>query len=172
MAGPAADPDAVMEPARGSSAPAGADQTDAGQGAVDLEDRLRRALADLDNTRKRCERQVAESQQAERIRIAKAWLPIVDNLDRALEYADAEPGAVIEGVRAVRDQAVALLASLGFPRHDETDVPFDPQLHEAVRVVPDCAERAGTVLEALRPGYGEGTHQLRPAAVVVAGGPG
>src|SRR5258705_10867085 len=127
MAGPAADPGAAMEPVQGSSAPAEADQTDAGQVAVDLEDRLRRALADLENTRKRCERQVADSQEAEWIRITQAWLPIGDNLDRALGYADAEPSAVIEGVRAVREQAVALLASLGFRRHDETDVPFDPQ---------------------------------------------
>ena len=71
----------------------------------------------------------------------------------------------------MRDQAVALLAALGYPRNDETGVPFDPQIHEAVSVVPDD-ETPGTVLQVLRPGYGNGTQQLRPAAVVVAGGQG
>ena len=138
----------------------------------DLEDRLRRALADADNMRKRCERQVVDARADERARVAAAWLPIVDNLERALEHADADSGAVIDGIRVVRDQAVAVLGSLGYRRHDETDVPFDPQLHEAVSVLADGDAPAGTVLQVLNPGYGEGPRQLRPAAVVVAGGPG
>jgi len=153
--------------------PAPGDGGEVGHAQIaDLEDRLRRALADTDNVRKRGERQVADAQADERSRVAAAWLPIVDNLERALEHADADPDAVIAGIRHVRDQAVALLAALGFPRHDETDVPFDPQLHEAVSVVPDVEAPAGTVLQVLHPGYGEGGRQLRPAAVVVAGGPG
>jgi molecular chaperone GrpE len=161
-----ARPDADPNVANTTPEPAESEQGQVAQ----LEDRLRRALADADNTRKRCARQIAESQADERARVARDWLPIVDNLERALEHADAQSGAVIEGVRAVRDQAVALLGSLGFPRHDETDVPFDPQLHEAVSVMPDGEAATGTVLKVLRPGYGEGTRQLRPAAVVVAGG--
>jgi molecular chaperone GrpE len=169
MAGPDADRDAGPE--LEAPVPEEAEQVWA-ERVADLEDRLRRALADADNTRKRCARQVAQSRAEERARVAAAWLPIVDNLERALEHADADSGTVIEGIRAVRDQAVALLGSLGFPRHDETDVPFDPQLHEAVSVTADGDVPAGTVLQVLRPGYGEGTQQLRPAAVVVAGGPG
>jgi len=138
---------------------------------ADLEDRLRRALADADNMRKRCERQVVDARADERARVAAAWLPTVDNLERALEHADADSGTVIEGIRVIRDQAVALLGSLGFRRHDETGVPFDPQLHEAVSVLADGDAPAGTVLQVLHPGYGEGNRQLRPAAVVVAGGP-
>jgi molecular chaperone GrpE len=138
---------------------------------AELEDRLRRALADADNARKRCSRQIAEAQADERTRVTGTWLSIVDNLDRALEHADAEPGAMVEGVRAIRDQAVALLSSLGYPRHDETDVPFDPQRHEAVAVVPDGEAPAGTVLQVVRAGYGDGSRQLRPATVTVAAGP-
>ena len=84
----------------------------------------------------------------------------------------ATPSPVIDGIRAVRDQAVAVLDSLGYRRHDETGVPFDPQLHEAVSVVPDADTPAGHVLQVLRAGYGAGSRQLRPAAVIVAGGPG
>jgi molecular chaperone GrpE len=76
---------------------------------------------------------------------------------------------VIEGVRAVRDQAVDVLARLGFPRHEETAVPFDPFLHEAVGVVSDEDAPPGAVVRVVRPGYGDGEHLLRPAAVLVAG---
>lgn len=157
-----------------AEAPAVRAQTDqpANDPIADLEDRLRRALADADNMRKRCERQVVDSRADERARVAAAWLPIVDNLERALEHANGASGTVIEGIRVVRDQAVALLGSLGFRRHDETGIPFDPQMHEAVSVLSDGGVPAGTVLQVLHPGYGEGNRQLRPAAVVVAGGSG
>jgi len=178
--GPAEPPRGQAPPASGDVAPERADappvraQTDevANDRISDLEDRLRRALADADNMRKRCERQVVDARADERARVAAAWLPIVDNLERALEHADADSGTVIEGVRVVRDLAVALLGSLGFRRHEETGVPFDPQLHEAVSVLADGDEPAGTVVQVLHPGYGEGNRQLRPAAVVVAGRPG
>ena len=60
------------------------------------------------------------------------WLPVVDNLERALEHAAADPAAIVEGVQAVRDQALGVLAGLGFPRRDDTGAPFDPARHEAV----------------------------------------
>jgi molecular chaperone GrpE len=151
---------------------AGEDAENAAASVADLEDRLRRALADADNARKRCAQQLAEERAAERARVAAVWLTVVDNLDRALAHANADAEAVIDGVRAVRDQAVGLLAALGYPRHDETGVPFDPQQHDAVSVVPDGDAPPGTVLQVVRPGYGDGTQQLRPAAVVVAGGQG
>jgi molecular chaperone GrpE len=57
---------------------------------------------------------------------------------------------------------------LGFPRYGDTGVPFDPRRHEAVATRPDPDVPPGTVLEVLRPGYGDGDRQLRPAAVAVA----
>jgi molecular chaperone GrpE len=152
---------------------------DSGSGAAarvepsleEVEDRWRRALADLDNVRKRTAREVAAERSAERARVAALWLPILDNLERALKHAGSDPNPVIEGVRAVRDQGVALLTSLGFPRHDEVGVPFDPQRHEAVVARPEPGAQPGTVVEVLHPGYGDGGNQLRPAAVVVATAP-
>jgi len=134
-----------------------------------LEDRLRRALADLDNLRKRHTRELERQRTAEANRVAAAWLPVLDNLDLALGYADADPSAIIDGVRKVRDQALAVLASLGFARHDEVGVPFDPTRHEVVNVVEDSEAEPGTVVRVLRPGYGEAERQLRPGAVTVAG---
>ncbi|GGP00653.1 nucleotide exchange factor GrpE [Wenjunlia tyrosinilytica] len=135
----------------------------------ELEDRWRRALADLDNLRKRYARELPREREAERAKVAAAFLPVVDNLELALAHAGADdPGAIVSGVRAVRDQAVEVLRNLGYPRYEETGVPFHPEQHEVVSVVDRPDTPAGTVVQVLRPGYGEPGHQLRPAAVAVS----
>ncbi|MDR6981104.1 molecular chaperone GrpE [Streptomyces sp. 3330] len=134
----------------------------------ELEDRWRRALADLDNLRKRHARELERERAVERSRTAAAFLPVLDNLELALTHAGADPGAIVEGIRAVRDQAVNVLELLGYPRHAETGIAFDPALHEVVGVVQDPDAPPGTVVEVLRAGYGDGERQLRPAAVTVA----
>src|SRR5918996_4389137 len=105
---------------------------------ADLEDRWRRAVADLDNLRKRYARELERERAAERARVAAQWLPVVDDLDRALAHAADDPSAIVEGVRAVRDHALTVLARLGYPRYEEVGVPFDPARHEAVKVVEDA----------------------------------
>ncbi|MDN0195929.1 nucleotide exchange factor GrpE [Streptomyces sp. S.PNR 29] len=134
----------------------------------EAEDRWRRALADLDNLRKRHARELEREAAAERARTAAAFLPVIDNLELALSHAAADPGAIVEGVRAVRDQAVNVLERLGYPRHAERGVSFDPARHEVVGVVQDSDADPNTVVQVLRPGYGEAERQLRPAAVTVA----
>jgi molecular chaperone GrpE len=158
----------------------GSDTSPEDQGAVEvtvpdrdavaaLEDRLRRALADLENLRKRHALELERQRAAEANRVAGAWLPVLDNLDLALSHADADPSTIIEGVRAVRDQALGVLANLGFSRYDEVGVPFDPARHEVVNVIDDSDAEPGTVVRVLRPGYGTPERQLRPGAVTVAG---
>jgi len=134
---------------------------------AELEDRWKRALAETENLRKRLAKDLATAQDAERRRVTAAWLPIVDNLELALAHAD-EADPIVTGVKAVRDQALDLLAALGYPRDDETGIRFDPVRHEAVSVMPGGGE-PGTVVSVVRPGYGKAAQQLRPAAVVVAG---
>lgn len=135
-----------------------------------LEDRWRRAEADLDNVRKRLARDMAMARAEERGRLAAQWLPVLDNLDRALDNARAEPDAIIDGVRAVRDQGLAVLAGLGFPRQNvRRGETFDPARHEAVATTPATDVAAGAVVDVVLPGYGPADErQLRPAAVVVA----
>lgn len=135
---------------------------------ADLEDRWRRALADLDNLRKRVARDAERTRAEERARAAAEWLPVLDNLDRALEHAGADPVPVVEGLRAIRDQAVEVLARLGFPRRDDTGAVFDPARHEAVGVLAREGTPGGTVVHVVQPAYGEGERQLRPALVVVS----
>lgn len=135
---------------------------------AELEDQRLRALADLDNLRKRCARQVSEARAQARADVALLWLPVLDNLERALAHSDADPGSIVEGIRAVREQALTVLAGLGFPRRDDLGTTFDPARHEAVASRPDPAAPEGSVVEVLLPGYGDGDSQLRPAKVVVA----
>jgi molecular chaperone GrpE len=96
---------------------------------------------------------------------------VVDSLDRALEHAHADPASIVEGIRAVRDEALRILESFGFPRQEtEPGSPFDPLRHEAVATVADDEVPEGAIVHVARPGYGEGENQLRPAMVVVSTG--
>jgi molecular chaperone GrpE len=133
-----------------------------------LEDRWRRAVADLDNVRKRSAREIRAARASERAAVAAQFLPVLDNLELALAHADADPTTILEGLRAVRDEAIAVLDRLGYGRREQTGVPFDPAAHEVVTVVDDPDAPAGTVVRVLRPGYGDTENQLRPAAVAVA----
>lgn len=141
---------------------------DSGSELARLEDRWRRAVADLDNLRKRNARELDRERSAERSRVAGAWLPIVDNVERAISHADDRSDAIVVGLRSVLEQALQVLEHLGYPRDAETGVPFDPARHEVVSVVEKTDSPPGTVVDVLRPGYGEGSRQLRPAAVVVS----
>src|SRR6478609_1633288 len=143
-------------------------QPDSDEELAKLEDRWRRAVADLDNLRKRYARELAHERATERSRVAGAWLPIVDNLERALSHGGDQSDAVVAGVRSILEQAMQVLEQLGYPRDAQAGVPFDPQRHEVVGVVDHPDSAPGTVVEVLRPGYGQGSSQLRPAAVVVS----
>jgi molecular chaperone GrpE len=171
-------------PAEVQPKPRAGDESDVQRNLAETQDRLHQVVDELDNTRKRNARQAADLRAGARAEAAAAWLPIIDNLDRALEAVKQRPASpdsasaressagcegLVDGVAAVRDQAVGVLESLGFRRHAETRVPFDPFLHEAVGVTYDVDAEPGTVVKVVRPGYGEGGRQLRPAGVVVAG---
>lgn len=136
---------------------------------AELEDSWRRTAAELDNFRKRCAKDVVRAREQERASVAARWLPVLDNLERALEHASSNPDQIVEGVRAVHQQALAILADLGYPRReDETGKPFDPAHHEAVSTVADQDLAPGTVAHVVRSGYGPDGEILRPASVVVA----
>src|SRR5690242_12040986 len=156
-AGTAADPETAPAPAQPAD-------------AAEWENRWRRTAADLDNLRKRYARDLARERDGERALVASAFLPVVDTIERAIEHAEADPASIVEGVRTMREQALGVLAALGFRREDETGVPFDPARHEVVgTVTADAAgEPPGSVVAVLRPGYGGPGRQLRPAAVTVA----
>lgn len=142
-------------------------EEEAARTAPEPDQQLLRALADLDNLRKRYSRELVREREAERERIAREWLPVVDNLERSLDFAKADDDPLVVGVRAVLEQAVGVLARLGFPRFDDTGRRFDPSRHEAVSAVPSD-DAPGTIVATVRAGYGDEDSLLRPAGVVVS----
>lgn len=133
-----------------------------------MEDLWRRALADADNVRKRAARDGAQVRAQERAAVSLAWLPVLDNLELAMAHAPSAGDPLVEGIAAIRSQAIDTLARLGYPRIDGENVPFDPRIHEVVSVAETDEAPPGTVLTVLRPGYGSTDTVLRPAAVVVS----
>jgi molecular chaperone GrpE len=131
-----------------------------------LEDRYKRALADLDNYRKRSAREVERRVEEARDALLREWLEAVDTVERA---ARMDPdGPLGQGMRALLDQIEALLARRGVQRIGEAGEPFDPERHDAVevRVTTDAPEN--TVVDVIRAGYAVDGRVLRPAQVAVA----
>jgi molecular chaperone GrpE len=135
-----------------------------------LEDRYKRALADLDNYRKRSAREVERRAAEIREALVRDWLEVLDSVERALRMHPEGP--LGQGLRAVLDQIEAVLARQGVTRIGAAGERFDPERHEAVdvRVTGDVEDQ--TVLEVVRSGFALGDRILRPAQVVVARRPG
>ncbi|MBF4575040.1 nucleotide exchange factor GrpE [Frondihabitans sp. VKM Ac-2883] len=134
---------------------------------ADLEDRWRRAVADLDNLRKRAAREIEFVRDSERAQAASVFLPVVDGLEDAVTYARGQSAGLAEGMQAIREQAVASLERLGYPRIDQGGVPFDPRIHEVVSVVDRGDRLPRTVVVVARLGFGTPDRLLRAAGVVV-----
>jgi molecular chaperone GrpE len=148
--------------------PAEAPEEDSAARIAELDDRWRRTAAELENFRKRCAREVVRAREQERALTAVKWLAVLDNLERALDHASSDHDQLVEGLRAVHQQALSVLADLGYPRREDAGKAFDPAVHEAVGTVSDDELVPGTIATVVRPGYGADGEVLRPAAVVVA----
>jgi len=137
-----------------------------------LLDSLLRLKAEFDNFRKRVRRDLAEAQERGRQELLSEFLPVLDNLERALEAAERhEEGRVLEGVELTRKMFVDLLSRCGIEEVEGLGARFNPQVHEAVAMQPSQQEE-GTVIAVLQRGYKRGDKLLRPARVVVSSGPG
>jgi molecular chaperone GrpE len=125
---------------------------------------LRRLKAEFENSRKRLERERSRILQAASERLVVELLPVLDNLDRALE---AE-GDIREGVHATRDQLVDVLGGEGLVPVASDGQPFDPNVHEAVMGQPSEDHEEGTILQTFQRGYVLNGKPIRVAKVVVA----
>jgi molecular chaperone GrpE len=134
----------------------------------ELIDTLQRVKADFDNFRKRAARDQEALVARAGERIVKELLPVLDDLERALEAVESHEEAKLEeGVKLVHRQLEQLLEREGLAPV-ETDGKFDPHVHEALLTQPSASEE-GSVIEVLQKGYRLGDRVLRPARVVVAG---
>lgn len=130
---------------------------------------LQRVAADFDNYRKRVAREKEALVARAHAALVEAVLPVVDDLERALEAASLHEEAKLEdGVRLVHRQLLDVLAKEGL-EEIPTGGLFDPHVHEAMAAIPAEAEE-GTILEVVQRGYMLGDRVLRPARVIVAGG--
>jgi molecular chaperone GrpE len=130
------------------------------------EDRFLRARADLENYRKRVDRELERRLREEIDDVLREWLEAVDSVERALAL-QPDGSADADDLRAVLEQMEAILARRGVRPVGEAGAPFDPELHEAVAVVPSADQPAGTIAEIARSGYTAGDRIIRPAQVVV-----
>jgi molecular chaperone GrpE len=134
-----------------------------------------RTKADFENYRKRASRETAAAQERGVTKLLRELLPAVDNLDRALEAAEADPegngsgDTLISGIKLVHADVVAALGRCGIERFSPQGERFDPQEHEAVAQQPVEGAEPGTVVEVYQRGYRLGENVIRPARVVVAG---
>jgi len=139
----------------------------------DYKDLFLRALADMDNLRKRARRDVGVAEARGIGRLARELLPAIDNLERALQAAEAEEGAgeheITKGIRLVQAEFAAALTRAGITIEDPKGQPFDPHRHEALAQTPVEGVEPGLVVEVYQPAYVLGDAVLRPARVVVAG---
>ena len=145
-----------------------------------LKDRVLRTLAEMENLRRRTEREVADAKTYGVTAFARDMLSVVDNLARALEHLPAEARAladpqirsVIEGVELTARDLEAVLGRHGVKRLDPKGQKFDPNFHQAIFEAPDETLPAGTVSQVVQSGWTIGDRVLRPAMVGVSkGGP-
>jgi molecular chaperone GrpE len=132
------------------------------------DDAYLRLAADFDNYRKRVARDQAELSRRANERLLNELLPVLDDLERALEAASQHEEAKLEeGVELVHRSLSSLLARHGLSEI-ETEGAFDPHVHEAMLTQPADGAEEGSVLQVLQKGYRLGDRVLRPARVIVA----
>jgi molecular chaperone GrpE len=154
-----------------------AEQVTAALGAAaDFKDRLLRTLAEMENLRKRTEREVADTRQFAIATFARDVLAVADNMHRALEAIDSElrdstdtkMKSLVEGVELTERELMKVLERNGVRKFSPGGEKFDPNLHQAMYEVPDSDAAPGTVAQVIQAGYMLGDRVLRPAMVAVA----
>ena len=138
----------------------------------DYKDLYLRASADMDNVRKRARRDVGAAEARGIGKLAKELLPAIDNLERALQAAEAAGESsqdLTQGLRLVQAELLGALTRAGLTIEDPMGSPFDPHRHEALAQAPVEGTEPGLVVEVYQPGYVLGDAVLRAARVVVSG---
>jgi molecular chaperone GrpE len=134
----------------------------------DWQTRAQTLQAEMASFKKRQRRLTSKAVAAERERLLRMFLPVLDNLDRALGHQEPTDLKLWKGVALVKRELMRVLSQEGLERMETLDRPFDPRLHEAVATRPSPAVSSGTVVEELQAGYLLENRLLRPARVVVA----
>jgi len=138
--------------------------------AADLKDKMLRMQAEMDNLRKRTQREVADAHKFGVEKFATALLDVVDNLERALDAEEGNEAAVREGVQLTLNSWHEMMKKFDVKRVDAVGESFDPHFHEALTQMPS-EEPEGTVVAQHVAGYTLHGRLIRPAKVLVSSGP-
>jgi molecular chaperone GrpE len=176
----ARDPQGMPDPAEMPESPSDAPDPAAelAKEAAELKDRLLRTLAEMENLRRRTEREVGDARLYGVSNFARDILGVADNMRRAIETLGPEgrqnvdPGvkALIEGVELTERELLKVLEKNGVKKLEPKGEKFDPNLHQAMYEVPDPSLPAGQVVQVVQDGYTIGDRILRPAMVAIAKG--
>ena len=146
--------------------------------AAEARDKMLRTLAEMENLRKRTQKEVSDGRTYAIANFARDVLDIADNLQRALDAVPAEAKAaaeagikaLIEGVELTERSLLNTLEKNGVKKFDPAGEKFDPNFQQAMYEVPDSSVPAGTVVQVVQAGYTIGERVLRPALVAVSKG--
>lgn len=135
-----------------------------------IKDQLLRTAADFDNYRKRTQKDLAEEKRRAKEDVVREFLPIIDNLERAVSASStaSDATAIIEGVRMVLKLFEDQASRLGLTKVVSVGERFDPAVHDAIQQVETDEHPAGTVIAEVVAGFRLGDKLVRPAMVVVA----
>ncbi|SHN65961.1 nucleotide exchange factor GrpE [Bradyrhizobium erythrophlei] len=164
----------IMDNDVNSSASGESNDNDPASEIAALRERLMRALAETENTRRQGERRTQDAQQYAITNFARELLQVVDNLRRALGAAEgdaAKADGLIAGVAATDRVLTQILNRFGVKEVSALNQPFDPGKHEAVMETDQTEQTPGSVVQVLENGYTLHDRLLRPARVVVAKSP-
>jgi molecular chaperone GrpE len=136
-------------------------------------DRALRLHAEMQNLRNRTSREIADERKYAALPLLRDLLPVVDNIDRAIEAAEKAGGAekLVEGFRLVRQQLAVALSSNSCVLIEAAGQTFDPNIHQAILHQPSADVPAGSVTMVTQQGYKLHDRVVRPAQVIVSSGP-
>jgi molecular chaperone GrpE len=134
-----------------------------------------RAQAEAQNARRRAEQEVEKARKYALERFAGALLPVVDNMERSIDAVSAvaadEVKPIAEGVELTLKSLMEVLGKFNIEQINPAGEPFDPQLHQAMTMVPNPDLEPNTVMDVMQKGYTLGGRLIRPAMVVVSKAP-
>ncbi|SRR5579871_1560664 len=159
------------------AAPAVPDAAALAKEVADYKDKLLRALADMENLRRRTDREVADTRAYGISSLARDIIGVADNMHRALEAAGESAAAfegaaktLYQGVELIERELLKILERHGVKKFDPQGAKFDPNFHQAIFEVLDANVPPGAVAQVIQPGYMIGERVLRPAMVGVSKG--
>ncbi|ATL93167.1 nucleotide exchange factor GrpE [Aeromonas sobria] len=141
------------------------------QASLEERERAIRAVAEMENHRRRAAQDVEKAHKFALEKFAGELLPVLDNLERAIELADKENEALkpmIEGVELTLKSMQSGVAKFGLVALDPTNQPFDPNAHQAMSMIPSADVAPNTVIAVMQKGYELNGRVIRPAMVMIA----